>query len=97
MARSAVVNCREAALETLVEPPQSSLSGVARVLVHAGKLSSKAAEDLAKSAKERRISFIGAVIASGAVSAFDLAHTLSTALALLTVPLMLWLAQRLLG
>ena len=69
-------------METLVEPPQSSLSGVARVLVHAGKLSSKAAEDLAKSAKERRISFIGAVIASGAVSAFDLAHTLSTALAL---------------
>jgi len=82
MARSDVVNCREAALETLVEPPQSSLSGVARVLVHAGKLSSKAAEDLAKSAKERRISFIGAVIASGAVSAFDLAHTLSAALAL---------------
>jgi type IV pilus assembly protein PilB len=82
MARSAVVNCREAALEALVEPPQSSLSGVARVLVHAGKLSSKAAEDLAKSAKDRRISFIGAVIASGAVSAFDLAHTLSTALAL---------------
>jgi type IV pilus assembly protein PilB len=79
---SAAVNCREAVLETLVEPPQSSLSGVARVLVHAGKLSSKAAEDLAKSAKERKISFIGAVIASGAVSAFDLAHTLSTALAL---------------
>jgi type IV pilus assembly protein PilB len=69
-------------LETLVEPPQSSLSGVARVLVHAGKLSSKAAEDLAKSAKDRKISFIGAVIASGAVSPFDLAHTLSTALAL---------------
>jgi hypothetical protein len=82
MARSAVVNCREAALEALVEPPQSSLSGVARVLVHAGKLSSKAAEDLAKSAKDRRISFIGAVLASGAVSAVDLAHTLSTALAL---------------
>ncbi len=69
-------------METLVEPPQSSLSGVARVLVHAGKLSSKAAEDLAKSAKDRKISFIGAVIASGAVSAFDLAHTLSSALAL---------------
>ena len=50
--------------------------------MHAGKLSSKAAEDLAKSAKERKISFIGAVIASGAVSAFDLAHTLSTSLAL---------------
>ena len=50
--------------------------------MHAGKLSSKAAEDLAKSARERKISFIGAVIASGAVSAFDLAHTLSTSLAL---------------
>ena len=69
-------------METLVETQQTSLSGVARVLVHAGKLSSKAAEDLAKSAKERRISFVGAVIASGAVSAFDLAHTLSNSLAL---------------
>jgi type IV pilus assembly protein PilB len=58
---------------------------VARVLVHAGKLGSKAAEDLAKSARERRISFIAAVIASGAVSAADLAHALSAALA---VPLL---------
>ncbi len=55
--------------------------------MHAGKLSNKAAEDLAKSAKERKISFIGAVIASGAVSAFDLAHTLSVALALPLVDL----------
>ncbi len=55
--------------------------------MHAGKLSSKAAEDLAKSARERKISFIGAVIASGAVSAFDLAHTLSTSLALPLVDL----------
>ena len=55
--------------------------------MHAGKLSSKAAEDLARSARERKISFIGAVIASGAVSAFDLAHTLSTALALPLVDL----------
>ncbi|MEK8049472.1 type IV-A pilus assembly ATPase PilB [Ideonella sp. DXS22W] len=67
---------------TLVENPLATLSGVARVLVHAGKLGSKAAEDLAKSATERRIGFIAAVIASGAVSAVDLAHTLSTALAL---------------
>jgi type IV pilus assembly protein PilB len=74
-------------LETLVEIPLSSLSGVARILVHAGKLSSKAAEDLAKFARERKISFIGAVIASGAVSAFDLAHTLSTSLALPLVDL----------
>jgi len=51
-------------------------------LVHAGKLSSKAAQDLATSARDRKISFIGAVIASGAVSAFDLAHQLSLSLAL---------------
>ena len=57
------------------------------MLVHAGKLSSKAAEDLARSAKERKISFIGAVIASGAVSAVDLAHTLSSSLALPLVDL----------
>ncbi len=55
--------------------------------MHAGKLGSKAAEDLAKSARDRKISFIGAVIASGAVSAFDLAHTLSTSLALPLVDL----------
>ncbi|MDT7837336.1 type IV-A pilus assembly ATPase PilB [Aquabacterium sp. OR-4] len=67
---------------TLVETPLASLSGVARVLVHANKLGSKAAEDLAKSARERKISFIAAVIASGAVSAFDLAHILSNSLAL---------------
>ena len=74
-------------METLIDNPQSSLSGVARALVSAGKLSSKAAEDLAKSARERKVSFIGAVIASGAVSAFDLAHALSTALALPLVDL----------
>ena len=55
---------------------------MARVLVQSGKLSSRAAEDLARSARERKISFIGAVIASGAVSAFDLAHQLSMSLAL---------------
>ena len=53
----------------------------------AGKLGSKAAEDLAKSARERKISFIAAVISSGAVSAFDLAHALSNALALPLVDL----------
>jgi type IV pilus assembly protein PilB len=70
------------AVDTLVESPSSALSGVARVLVHAGKLSAKAAEDLAKSAKERRTSFVAAVVAGGAVPPTDLAHTLSTALAL---------------
>jgi type IV pilus assembly protein PilB len=70
------------AVDTLVESPQSALSGVARVLVHAGKLSAKAAEDLARSAKERRASFVSAVVSAGAVPAADLAHTLSAALAL---------------
>jgi type IV pilus assembly protein PilB len=70
------------AADTLVESPQSALSGVGRVLVHAGKLSAKTAEDLAKQARERKISFISAVMSAGAVKADDLAHTLSSALAL---------------
>ncbi len=70
------------AVDTLVESPHSALSGVARVLVHAGKLGAKAAEDLARSAKERRSSFVSAVVAAGAVPPADLAHALSTALAL---------------
>ena len=69
-------------MDTLAEAPQSALSGVARVLVHAGKLGAKAAEDLVRGAKERRVSFISAVISAGAVSPADLAHTLSNALAL---------------
>ena len=74
-------------MDTLVDSPQSSLSGVARVLVHAGKLSSKAAEDLAKIAADRKIGFVASVIASGAVSAGELAHTLSTTLAVPLVDL----------
>jgi type IV pilus assembly protein PilB len=70
------------AVETLVEPPQSSLSGVARVLVNAGKLTAKAAEELNKSARERKSSFVAAVMSAGAIKADELAHTLSTALAL---------------
>jgi len=58
------------------------LSGVARVLVHAGRLGVKNAEELVKSAKERRVGFVSAVISAGAVSATDLAHTLSASLAL---------------
>ncbi|OYY61508.1 MAG: type IV-A pilus assembly ATPase PilB [Burkholderiales bacterium 28-67-8] len=68
--------------DTLAETPHSALSGVARVLVHAGKLSEKAAEALVKSASEKKIGFVAALIKAGAVSAADLAHTLSTALAL---------------
>jgi type IV pilus assembly protein PilB len=69
-------------VDTLVESPQSTLSGVARVLVHAGRLGVKNAEELVKGAKERRVSFVSAVISAGSVSAGDLAHTLSGSLAL---------------
>ncbi|MCY4745641.1 type IV-A pilus assembly ATPase PilB [Pelomonas sp. UHG3] len=52
------------------------------MLVHAGKLPVKAAEELVRQAREKKTSFVNAVIASGQVSAADLAHTLSSALAL---------------
>ena len=66
----------------MIEAPQSALSGVARVLVHAGKLNAKVAQDLVLAAKGERGTFVSSVIASGAVSAADMAHTLSIALAL---------------
>ncbi|HJV59975.1 MAG TPA: type IV-A pilus assembly ATPase PilB [Albitalea sp.] len=69
-------------MDTLTDAPQSTLSGVARVLVHAGKLNSKAAEDLVKGAREKKTNFATAVIAAGAISPADLAHTLAAALAL---------------
>ncbi len=75
------------AAETLVEPPQSSLSGVARVLVNAGKLSGKMAEELSKTARERKLSFVAHAISAGAVKADELAHTLSASLALPLVDL----------
>ncbi len=83
------------AIETLVEPPQSFLSGVARVLVSAGKLSAKSAEELTKIARERKGSFVSAVISAGAVKPDDLAHTLSAALALPLIDLNAIDAQKL--
>ncbi|HEU4458366.1 MAG TPA: type IV-A pilus assembly ATPase PilB [Methylibium sp.] len=71
--------------DTVADAPQTSLSGVARVLVHAGKLSIKTAEDLVRNAKEQKRSFVSAVLTSGAVNPADLAHTLSSVLA---VPLL---------
>ncbi len=82
-------------MDTLAEAPNTTLSGVARVLVNAGKLNAKTAEDLAKLAKEKRSSFISAVIAAGAVSPSDLAHTLSTAFSLPLLDLAAVDAQRL--
>jgi len=63
--------------------------------VHAGKLSGKVAEELVKQSRDKKTSFIGSVIASGAVSPGDLAHTLSTALALPLLDLSAVDAQRL--
>ncbi len=69
-------------METLTEAPSTAVSGAARVLVHAGKLNPRVAEDLVKQAKENKSSFVAAVIAAGHMSASNLAHTLSSALAL---------------
>jgi type IV pilus assembly protein PilB len=69
---------------TLAEAP-GSLSGVARVLVNAGKLDTKAAENLTKAARDQKRSFVTTLVASGAINPDDLAHTLSKALA---VPVM---------
>ncbi len=69
-------------MDTLADAPHSALSGVARVLVHAGKLNPKVAEELVRSSREKRSSFVASVIAAGSVSSADLAHTLSVALAL---------------
>jgi len=81
---------------TVVEAPQNNtLSGVARVLVHAGKLTAKAAEDLSKSARDQRRSFVSTVVAAGALSAADLAHALSLALAIPVLDLHAVDAQRL--
>ncbi len=70
------------AAETIIETPPSSLSGVARVLVNAGKLNAKTAEELTKAARERKSSFVSALIGAGSIKSDELAHTLSAALAL---------------
>jgi type IV pilus assembly protein PilB len=61
------------------------LSGVARVLVNAGKLDAKAADNLTRTAKEQKRSFVSTLVNSGVINPVDLAHTLSKALA---VPVM---------
>ncbi|MFN4115199.1 MAG: type IV-A pilus assembly ATPase PilB [Inhella sp.] len=65
----------------------TSLSGAARVLVNAGRLQARAAEDLVRQAKERKTSFVAATVAAGALASADLAHTLSQALGIPLVDL----------
>lgn len=54
-----------------------ALPGLGRALMSAGKLTQKAAEDIYKKSQTSRTSFIAELTGSGAVSAADLAHTVS--------------------
>ncbi len=71
-----------AAVESaLRESPSIALPGLGRALISAGKLGQKSAEDIYRKASTNRTSFIAELTGSGAVSAFDLAHTMSSAYA----------------
>jgi type IV pilus assembly protein PilB len=61
------------------DPIAPPLPGLAKALILAGKLGQKAAEDLSRKAQAKRSTFIAELTGSGAVSAADLATTLSTA------------------
>ena len=65
----------------LKNPASTALPGLGRALVSAGKLGQKAAEDIFLKAQGSRNSFIAELTGSGAVSAFDLAHIMSTSFA----------------
>ena len=65
----------------ITETTSMALPGLGRALVVAGKLGQKAAEDIFRKAQTGRTSFIAELTGSGAVSAVDLAHTMSTAFA----------------
>jgi type IV pilus assembly protein PilB len=73
--------------ENVIDPSATNLAGIARVLVNAGKLNQKTAEELTRSAREQRRTFVSAVITAGVISAADLAHALSSTLAIPLVDL----------
>ena len=74
------------AVDTFLDAPQTNLSGVARILVRAGRIDAKAAEDLTKAAADKKGgSFVAQLIESGTMKPLALAHALSQALA---VPLL---------
>jgi type IV pilus assembly protein PilB len=71
-----------AAAETAIKDTATvALPGLGRALVLAGKLAQKSAEDIFRKAQGGRTSFIAELTGSGAVSASDLAHTMSVAFA----------------
>jgi type IV pilus assembly protein PilB len=59
--------------------PDTTLTGLGRTLVMTGKLEQKFAQEIFRRAQVNRSSFIAELTGSGAVSAADLAHTLSLA------------------
>ena len=61
------------------ETSATALPGLARALISAGKLGQKSAEDISRKAHSNRTSFLAELTGSGAVSAADLAHTVSSA------------------
>ena len=61
------------------DAPTLALPGLARALISAGKLGQKSAEDIYRKAQSNRTRFIAELTGSGAVSASDLAHTMSAA------------------
>jgi len=71
-----------ASVDTLNRDPSSiALPGLGRALVAAGKLGQKSAEEIYRKGLSGKNSFIAELVGSGAVSAVDLAHTLSAAFA----------------
>jgi type IV pilus assembly protein PilB len=55
-----------------------ALPGLGRALISAGKLTQKSAEDIYRKSQASRSSFIAELTGTGAVSAADLAHTVSS-------------------
>ncbi len=77
------------------ESSSIALPGLGRALILAGKLGQKSAEDLYRKASTSKSSFIAELTGSGAVSASDLAHTMSSAYAAPLIDLDAIDAQRL--
>jgi len=61
------------------ETSATALPGLARALISAGKLGQKSAEEISRKAHSNRTSFLAELTGQGAVSAADLAHTVSSA------------------
>ncbi|MFM2119181.1 MAG: hypothetical protein RL722_649, partial [Pseudomonadota bacterium] len=69
----------------IVSIAPSNLTGVARILVHTGKLTQRTAEEVSRLARDQRRNFVAAALGAGALNATETAHTLSAAL---SVPLL---------